>query len=159
MKHINIFLLSCLVHSATAFLCHQKRQSIHYDVSVQQHSWHDSDFYNSQGDVTSRPLHDKGASNYAYDHDNKERFSASLFNRGAAPVSGLAQPVVDTYPPVVESAAPVPEPVPALEAPMATPDNNLQQENFEGRIEALEQSVEEIKLVLNHIASILDKEQ
>ena len=168
MKLIQGFLFSFFVYHSTAFS--PNRQGIQHDsVALRQHSWHDSDFYNSQSDRTRRPLHDKGKDN-AYDPNYQERFSASLYRRpGSAtysPPPPPAEPISLTQPAIQPPApvAPVPtqpaiQPTPNVAAAPAYQANAMQQDLLDRRFENLENSIEEIKLTLNYIASLMEKAQ
>lgn len=108
-------LLSCFICHVTSFVILPTRQQqggMHADGALRQHSWHDSDFYNSQNDVTRRPLHDKGRDNAAYP-DFQEHFSASLYGRPGWNSSSdsppaTTQPAVSTQP--VSQPAVLPQP-------------------------------------------------
>ncbi|CAJ1960390.1 unnamed protein product [Cylindrotheca closterium] len=177
MKLIQAFLFSCFIyHSSTAFS--PSRQGFGHDVFVLRHSWHDSDFYNSQSDRTRRPLHDKGKDN-AYDPNHEEKFSASLYRRpGSATYSPPPHAEPISHPQhAIQPPAPVAPTQPAIQPTpnfAAAPDyqanamqqnvlarqaNAMQQNDVDRRLESVENSLEEIKLTLNYIASLMEKNQ
>ena len=181
MKYYSIKLIVCAltVGATTAFFSTLKvsRQG----VSCRQHSWVDSDFYNSQNDVTSRPLHDKGERSSAYFPD-QEQFSASVFNRAKIPPSEYAKIIAkehaaarakiaaemtaaqvsstteympaqtDTDSSVKSDAAAAPV------MPKVRAVSSAAQVDLEQRVQALEENMEELKTALTHILSILEKQ-
>lgn len=84
MKPFQLLLLAGILRRSGAFFGSTAQRGIQNDVSLRQHSWHDSDFYNSQNDATRRPLHDEGEDSAAYTLENQEKFSASIYKRNEA---------------------------------------------------------------------------
>lgn len=126
MKVIRSFLLSCFVYHASAFVISPAtRQGVHHtDSALNQHSWHDSDFYNSQNDRTRRPLHDKGRDNAAYP-DFQEHFSASIYRRPGMQFStysppATSRPYAQPYVPPRQAYVPPPQPTQRYQPTSAT---------------------------------------
>ncbi|KAL3934491.1 MAG: hypothetical protein SGBAC_009803, partial [Bacillariaceae sp.] len=121
-------------------------------------------------DVTKRPLHDKGQDN-AYNPNDQEKFSASLYKRPGSTTFSPPRPVepdAPTQPALQPPLAPVAhdmraqsdvQPPPTTNANPAYQANAMQQDVLEKRLESLEKNVEEIRLTLHYIASILEKGQ